>query len=154
MAVIAAFRDDLDFLLVARDAVCVEVCHDSLAQRRGGAVDALELGIAGRIELDNDRFGLLVLQIGLQQADGRRDAWCHWHDHVSRRDRLRQRHAVQRPGSAKRQDRELAWVDATRHRIGADGERHVVVDDLDDPEGRVRYRQAERFGDLFLDRRH
>ena len=59
---------------------------------------------------------------------------------------------MQRAGTAERHQREVARIDAARHRIGADGERHVGIDDLDDAERRVLDREPKRLGHLGLDR--
>src|SRR6202046_1424401 len=60
--------------------------------------------------------------------------------------------AIASASAAERHQGEVTRVDAARHRVGADGERHVGIDDLDDAERRVLDREAERLGHLGLDR--
>ena len=152
LAVIPALGDELDHLVGARDPVRVELLGHHLAQLLAGGVEAVEIRVGGGAELDEARLGVLVPEIGLEEADRRGDAGRDRDDHVPRRDRFRQRHAMQRARAAERHDREVARVEAAGNRVRADRQRHVVVDDLEDPERGIGHAEAERLRHLLLDR--
>ena len=63
-----------------------------------------------------------------------------------------ERAAMQRPGAAKAIDHEIARIVPPFDRHLADEVRHMVVHDLDDAGGGVADADAERLGDLLLDR--
>ena len=151
LALVTAFRDDLEFLLGAGNAVRVQFCVHRIAQPFHMAVDARDVLVRRGIEDEDSRLGMFILQVGLEQAHRRGDARRHRHDHIARADRLCQGHAVQGPGAAEGHDREFARVDAAGDRVGPDRQGHVVVDDPDDPQRRIGDGQAQRLGDLFPD---
>ena len=68
-------------------------------------------------------------------------------------EQARQRAAVQRPGAAEGQQREVARVVAALDRDHADGAHHVVVDDGEDAARGRLDAHAQRLGDLLGDGR-
>ena len=94
----------------------------------------------------------LGLQVGDQQPERGQHARPRRHDDRSHAEQPRQRAAVQRPGAAEREEREVARVVAALHRHHADGADHVVVDDGEDAARGGLDAHAQRLGDAAVDR--
>ena len=109
------------------------------------AVDPLDIDGALHLEGGHD---LVVLEIGGEQARRGRDAGMgrdHDLGHVEHR---RDLGAVQRPGTAEGDQREVARIQPLLHRLGADGVRHVRVDDGEHAFRRFVLVDAERLGEV------
>ena len=148
---IAAFRELLEFLPLGLHPVLFQITPAAFDQFVDHRIDPGNGGLIHVLERHDERARVLVLHVGLQQPHRRGDAGGHRHDDLLRRDRLGERDTVQRAGAAERHEREFPRIDAARHRVGADGQRHVRVDDLDDAERGVLDRQAERLRHLRFD---
>ena len=151
LPVVAALRDPLEALALGRHPVVLEVApavRDELLDKRVQPLDGRLVDVRqGR----DERAHVLVLHVGLEEPHRRRDPGRDGDEHVARRDGLGERHPVERPRPAEGDEGELPGVHPSRHRVRADREGHVGVDDPDDAEGRVGDGQAELLPDLLLD---
>ena len=148
---IAALGQLLKFLQLGRHAVFFQIAPATLDHFVNDGVDAFDGGLVGVLEGNDQGPRVLVLHVSLQKTHRRGNARSHGHDDLFRRDRFGQRHPVQWPRAAKRYQREFPWIDAARDRVGADGQRHIRIDDFDDAERGVGYRQTKRLCHLRLD---
>ena len=94
-------------------------------------------------------LGELVAEVGHEVADRAEQTGRRRHDHREGAHQLRHRVGVQRPGAAVGDEREVARVVTALHRDEPQRAGHVLVDDGDDPLGRLLDAvEAHRVGDL------
>ena len=97
--------------------------------------------------------GVVVLDVGVEQAEGREQAGRRRHDDAAHAELLRHRAGEHRAVAAEGAERVVARVAAALARDRADRPDHVGAGDLVGAVGGVLERQAERPGDPLGDRR-
>ena len=98
------------------------------------------------------RLDVVVLDVRHQQADGGKHAGIERHDHARHAEVAGDAAGMQRSGAAEGEQHEVAQVVAAHGGDRLDRLLHLHVDDADDAFGRLGDVQAERPGDLGLDR--
>ena len=152
LAVISDFSDHLEGLIRFVDLVAVEKLLAHGLQFIGGGANFVDRLLIGCEQVGDDRTRMFVLQIGAQQSHCRRNPRRQRHQNVARRREFRQCRTMERTRAAERHQREIARIIAARHGVRADRQRHVVVDDPDDAQRGLGDGNAQRAGDMLLDR--
>ena len=112
-------------------------------------IDVPRRDVAQRRHLGSD---VVVLDVGHQQADGRKHARIARHDDAGHAEIAGDAPGMHRPGAAEGEQHEIAQVVPTHGGNGLDRLFHLHVDDAHDAFGRVGRAQAERARHLGLDR--
>ncbi len=112
----------------SRDAVAAQLSAGLGVEAREVRVEPLQVGVAVEHELVLDQ---VVLQVGGEEPDRRREPGEHRNQHLRDAERAGHLGRVERPGASEGDERELAGVVPLLDRSRADRVRHVVVDERD-----------------------
>ena len=121
-------------------AVVGELARELLLHRCKIAVEAVEISAFADLEFGADR---IVLKVGGEETDRRRDAGIGRHDDLWDAEQARHLGAVQRTRAAERDQHEMAGIEALLYRARTDRVRHIGVDDGEDALSRGLKRQPQ-----------
>ena len=135
---------------LGRNALAREFAVRFLLRAPARRVDGSEIVVGATLKRG---AGVVVLQIGREQAERAEQARIARHQDGAAAERAAEFDAVQRTGAAERHQREILRVIAALDRNNLERAGHVGIDDADHTFGRILDADTERAGDVALDGR-